>query len=670
MRRQRRKWMAVSLATAVAFTGIAGNAGEENKALAEEASDAVIVNAANLIASNEGIFDGWGTSLCWFGNRIGGSEQTSNEAAELLINEETGLGLDIIRYNIGGGDDPTHNHITRTDSKMPGYWGSYDAATDTFTYDYTKDANQRNVLLKMLEQNSNLTLEAFSNSAPYFMTVSGCTSGTADETMPDNLKADKYDDFADYMAKVVKYYKENYGVNFTSIEPMNENGWSISRNGAKQEGCSFSRGESQSKMLVEMDKALVNNELEDVILAGFDESSAGETVSALKAMTDEAKAVIERVDTHTYVNTLENSLKNKVNEMGLDLWMSESDGSDVAGSSAGEMSAGLGFAKRINHNLYKLQPSAWIMWQAIGSYCDTEAYEGNYDPASLDQSELDTNGFWGVSYADMNQEKVVITKKYYVFGQYTRHINPGDYMIVGDANTAIAYDDNNNELKLVVSNFKNEEVTKTYQFAGFDVTESPVEIVRTSGDMATGENWASVTDENITADSTGFTATLKPNSVTTFTIKNTKRDLSKLENSPEPSVAPSVAPSVEPSTAPQQTVSPSQVPVEEKTEVTKVSSVKVSKVKKNSVVVSWKKIDGAKYKVAYSTNKKKLAKIKDGSAKAVAGTKVINATKNKITIKGLKKGRTYYIKVCAYVKNDDVTTYGKYSAVKNCKTKK
>lgn len=666
----RRKWMAITLATAVVFTGIAGDAGIERKALAEEATDAVVVNAGNLIASNEGIFDGWGTSLCWFGNRIGGSEQTSNEAAELLINEETGLGLDIIRFNIGGGDDPTHNHITRTDSKMPGYWGSYDASTDTFTYDYTKDANQRNVLLKMLEQNPNLTLEAFSNSAPYFMTVSGCTSGTADDTKPDNLKADKYDDFADYMAKVVKYYKENYGVNFTSIEPMNENGWSISRNGAKQEGCSFTRGASQSKMLVEMDKALTNNGLEDVILAGFDESSAGESVSALKAMTEEAKAVIERVDTHTYVNTLENSLKNKVSELGLDLWMSESDGSEVAGTNSGEMGAGLGFAKRINHNLYKLQPSAWIMWQAIGSYCDTETYEGNKDPDSLNQSELDTNGFWGVSYADMNEEKVVLTKKYYVYGQYTRHINPGDYMIVGDANTAIAYDEANNELKLVVSNFKNEEVKKTYQFAGFDVVESQVEIIRTSGDMESGENWANVTDENVTADSNGFTATLKPNSVTTFTIKNAKRDLSKLENSPEPSLAPSAVPSVEPSVAPQQTVAPSQAPAEETTEVAKVASVKVSKVKKNSAVVSWKKVDGAKYKVAYSMDKKKLAKMKDGSAKAVTGTKVKNAAKNKITLKGLKKGKTYYVKVCAYVKKDNTTIYGKYSAVKKCKTKK
>lgn len=275
-RRTEKGLLAVSIAAALTVAAIGGNVWGNGRALAAEETveneNIVAINSRNVYSSNHGIFEGWGTSLCWFGNRIGGSEKTSNEAAKLLCNEEDGLGLNIIRFNIGGGDDPSHDHITRTDSKMPGYWGSYDEATDTFTYDYTKDANQRNVLKKMQAENGNLTVEAFSNSAPYFMTVSGCTSGVEDG-FADNLKADKFDDFAEYMANVVKYYKTNYGVNFTSVEPMNENGWSIQRNGQKQEGCTFKRGESQSKMLLAMSAALKNHGLEDVVLAGCDEST-------------------------------------------------------------------------------------------------------------------------------------------------------------------------------------------------------------------------------------------------------------------------------------------------------------------------------------------------------------------------------------------------------------
>ncbi len=668
MRRgQKRKWIAVSLASAVAFTAIAGNAGADKMVAAEEAAEnAVTIDAANLYHSNQGVFQGWGTSLCWFGNRIGGSEQTSNEAALLLCNEEEGLGLDIIRYNIGGGDDPTHDHITRTDSKMPGYWGSYDAATDTFTYDFTKDANQRNVLLKMLEQNPNLTLEAFSNSAPYFMTISGCTSGSAEAGLKNNLKEDKFDDFADYLATVVQHYKDTYNINFHSVEAMNENGWSIPSNGYKQEGCTFKRGTTQSTMLVELSKALENHGLSNLVVSGCDESNPAEAKAGLDSMTEEALNALEQVNVHTYTSTREPELRDLVISLNKNLWMSEYDDGNTKGEDPGEMGASLSLASRINFDMYNLQPSAWILWQAIGSYCDTEEYEGNKDPDSLSQKELDTNGFWGVTYADMNQEKVVLTKKYYTFGQFTKYINVGDFLIVGNEKNTVSYDDEKNELKIVAVNTAAADTEYKYNFSGFEVKNPEIEIIRTSGDMETGENWAKVEDENISVDSTGFTATLKGNSVTTFVIKNAEADMPEIIPSPAPTVAPTPAPT---NPAPVVTTTPTETPAQE-IAVEKVSAVKAGKVKKNSAVISWKKVDGAKYKVAYSINKKKLAKIKNGTAKAVAGTTVKNAGKNKITLKGLKKNKTYYVKVCAYVKKEDVTTYGKYSAMKKIKTKK
>ena len=70
---------------------------------------------------NGGKFEGWGTSFCWWPNRIGYLDELSEQAAKLFFDPKEGLGLNIIRYNIGGGDDPTHHHITRTDSMVPGY---------------------------------------------------------------------------------------------------------------------------------------------------------------------------------------------------------------------------------------------------------------------------------------------------------------------------------------------------------------------------------------------------------------------------------------------------------------------------------------------------------------------------------------------------------------------
>ncbi len=82
----------------------------------------------------------------------------------------------------------------------------------------------------------------------------------------------------------------------------------------------------------------------------------------------------------------------------------------------------------------------------------------------------------------------------------------------------------------------------------------------------------------------------------------------------------------------------------------KVEKVKVKSVKKKQLKVSWKKINGVKYEVKYSLKKgMKNAKVKK------------NIKKNKITLKRLKSGKKYYIKVRAYQKIGNKTYTGKWS---------
>lgn len=100
--------------------------------------------------------------------------------------------------------------------------------------------------------------------------------------------------------------------------------------------------------------------------------------------------------------------------------------------------------------------------------------------------------------------------------------------------------------------------------------------------------------------------------------------------------------------------------------VKQVTGLKVIRQKK-SLKLSWKAQKNVTYKIAYSTSKKKLAKIKNGKIKAVAGTKIISSAKAKKTIRPLKKTKKYYIKVCAVSK--DKKTIGKWSNVVGKKTK-
>lgn len=108
-------------------------------------------------------------------------------------------------------------------------------------------------------------------------------------------------------------------------------------------------------------------------------------------------------------------------------------------------------------------------------------------------------------------------------------------------------------------------------------------------------------------------------------------------------------------------------PVEDNNTTSKVSVAKVKGIKLSSaskkIKVSWKKLAGVTgYQVQYSTSKKfKKAKIVN-----VKKAKTVKATLKK----GLKKGKRYYVRVCAYKTVSGKKTTGKWSAVKSVKVKK
>ena len=67
---------------AVMLAGAAGAAGEET------ADMQVRIDPANVSRVNDGIFEGWGTSLCWWANRIGYSDSLAEKAAEAFCDPE------------------------------------------------------------------------------------------------------------------------------------------------------------------------------------------------------------------------------------------------------------------------------------------------------------------------------------------------------------------------------------------------------------------------------------------------------------------------------------------------------------------------------------------------------------------------------------------------------
>lgn len=469
------------------------------------AATSILISPYSTYEINNGVFEGWGTSLCWWANRLGYSDSLAQQAADAFFGDE-GLRMNIARFNIGGGDDPTHKHITRTDSNMPGYTKYQNGQV---TYDWSADFNQRNVLLRCIQNaGDDMIVEMFSNSPPYYMTQSGCSSGGKDPNK-NNLRDDQYEAFAEYLAEVTAHYVKDWGVEIQSISPMNEpytNFWSAYS--YKQEGCHFDQGDSQTKILLALQSSMQRRGLGDVIISASDETSIDTQIGSYNKLSAAAKAAVSRIDTHTYGGSRRSDLKNLALSEGKNLWMSEVDGAGTAGTNAGEMGPALWLAERMTIDCNDLNASAWILWQAIDKHISKDGYNGNQDSGMPDISK----GFWGLAVADHDNNKIILTKKYYAFGQYSRYIRPGMTMLKSSGSTLAAYDKENKQLVVVALNTSGGNKDVEFDLSGFGSIGSKAQVIRTS----LTENWKNVGD--LTTTGSGLQAALAPNSVTTFII--------------------------------------------------------------------------------------------------------------------------------------------------------
>ena len=198
--------------------------------------------------------DGWGTSLAWWAKLVGEwKTDAKDEIMDLTFDPVKGLGLNMVRYNIGGAKSPADKNL-RPGADVESY-----LLPDGKTYDWTKDEGQRWVLNEAKKRiaKDEFKAEAFSNSPPYFMTISNQSSGNVDGK--SNLKPEEYQNFADYLTTVVKHFNDEWGITFNTINPMNEPSTNYWKKGGNQEGCDFDSPEEKNNIFGQMSQSLAKN---------------------------------------------------------------------------------------------------------------------------------------------------------------------------------------------------------------------------------------------------------------------------------------------------------------------------------------------------------------------------------------------------------------------------
>lgn len=434
-------------------------------------------------------FEGWGVSLCWWANMCGNwSDNKIDEVVDWLVSPN-GLNYNIFRYNIGGGDDPQNRYC---DPHHMGNGKGLRAEIEGFKdssggeYIWSRDAAQRKIMLKIKEKRPDAIFEAFSNSAPYYMTYSGCVSGNVSASQ-DNLNPEFYTEFAHYLVDVCQFYKDSFNIEFKTLEPFNEpvtNYWAA--NGG-QEGCHFSTT-AQIAFLKILSPVLKASDLKTSI-ASSDETSAAQSVASFKAYVQDGNAVnlVDQWNAHTYSATH----KDRANLRALStannktLWMSE------VGSGGSGISGNLNLAQKLIDDIRYIRPEAWMDWQYI---------EENNDQ-------------WCTVKANFSAQSYYRVKNYFIRQQFSQFIPKGSRFInVPNDQMLAAINPDNNKLVIVLLNKSTSKVSHKIDLSLVEQEGMNVMATRTS----INQNNSPVSDYSIT-DST-LTLVLPKESITTLVI--------------------------------------------------------------------------------------------------------------------------------------------------------
>jgi O-glycosyl hydrolase len=455
-----------------------------NISAAQAAGYTVTVTPAQKYQS----IQGWGTSMAWWANVIGGWSNSQRTAlADALYSPTAGIGLNVVRYNFGadGPGNVCHNQM-KAGRNVPTF------EPTNGNYVWTNDANQLWFAQAAKARGANV-FEGFVNSPPAWMLNNSCTAGGA--VHKDNISAAHYGDFASYIATIAKHFHDSFGITLQTVEPFNEPSASWWNSSATQEGMYVARS-TQNAIIPLVASALSKNGAAAYTgISSPDDNGVAGSNTDYNSYSSSTKADLVQWNTHTYSGSDADRASAYTNIGQADhkrLSMSEWG----TGSQATPIAAGLRLSSAILDDEQHLHPSSWVAWQAVNEAGDSP------------------NSMWGLAYRDANNN-ISYPARYYAMGNYSKYVTQGSQMIGNsDASSFTVYNASTKTLTIVTTNSSTSSETISYNLANFGNAGSAATPHQTSA----SENLKQLA--NIGISGKKFSATLPAQSITTFVIPN------------------------------------------------------------------------------------------------------------------------------------------------------
>ncbi|WP_458117325.1 Ig-like domain-containing protein [Arthrobacter sp. D2-10] len=394
-------------------------------------------------------FQGWGTSLVWFANATGDyPDEVREKLAEMVFGEE-GLNLNIARYNIGGGNAPDVQDYLRAGGAVEGWWKAPEGTTreDVDWWDpenpdhWNPDADQTQRWWVDRIKDDITHWEAFSNSPPWFQTVSGYVSGGFNSSA-DQLKTESIDEFNAYLLGAVERLEDAHGISVDTLDPFNEPNtpyWGTQLGpdgeptGGRQEGAHMGP-ELQQKVLRSLAAQLPEADT-DAVISAMDETNPGIFATNWNSYPQDVRDVVSQLNVHTYGTGQRTTVRDLAKAADKPLWMSEVGGSWGNGQNFESMASGLGMAGRIADDLRELEPSAWVLWQPVEDYNNMKP--GGESAAGANWGSIQLP-FDCTSEDTLDSCPIYTNTKYNTIRNYTHYIEPGDRLVKVNDNSSTA----------------------------------------------------------------------------------------------------------------------------------------------------------------------------------------------------------------------------------------